>query len=838
MFLILTSIVFSTLLSTVGSPPRLDVQSDSIASVEIGNAYVGIALHKNRPLPQRISFYSPVANSIDLSTDYWTRHRTHAMILGLKTGGEATRWIGLEPFRLELTPYRASYSKETDSERIEILYRFSDRSPVMFVTYVVTNNRSQADVFEWYTHLEASVRTSHTFATKSSVTTETLAQGHSIIHRYQDPETANAELFVSNLGLQPVVRNTNSHLDTHPAPEEWWSESLTDMTQSESSLPAFRYLYRATLEPGESMTIHQMIGSSAKGTAVDWIQSVSETWEDDIRAHEASVLDYADGNRFVTGDPVMDHSVRWANSILAVNQHHIDGTIQPMPCPAEYNFYFTHDVLLTDLAAVNFDTERVRRDLRYILELATDDFVIPHAYYWKDDRFVTEFATPDNWNHFWFVIVSGSYLRRSGDMELLKDLYPYLEKSVSEFMTHLDKGMIHSYRPDWWDIARNYGPRSYTTILADKALREFMYITSRLAPSDTRLPLFEQNSMSMKAGLNDSLWDASRQYYMNYFEDGSLDEHYYQGSLLAAHYGLADSARVRELIATAESKLVDPLIGVYTVYPMDFKDLIGYLKLVGNEAGDANTYLNGGIWPHGNAWYAMALISAGQKQEARSFIRSTMTVKGVMESPNGYPAMFEYRMSDKTNPAVYGKIDKPQFMWAAGWYLYSLYQLHGIRESEWNVRFDPFLGEGQDSVEFDLMWDGSERLVRIQGQGDLIGHITVDVRPMPSAVLPVGMASARIDVHLGALITPTLMELEAVLLDAQYDEATQQLDLVYSSFIGHTVPVVIHAAKTPKEIRLNGEWIRDWVVDQMSDRVAIQIRHTQLTPEDRLILTF
>jgi len=837
-FLILTSIVFSTLLSTVGSPPRLDVQSDSIASVEIGNAYVGIALHKNRPLLQRISFYTPVANSIDLSTDYWTRHRTHAMALGLKIGSGTTRWIGLEPFQLELTPYRATYSKVTDSEGIDIVYRFSDRNPVMFVTYVITNNRSQTEDFEWYTHLEATVRTSHTFAIKSAVTTETLALGQSIIHRYQDPETANADVFVSNVGLQPVSHYTKSHLESYPAPEEWWSDSLTDMNPSASTHPAFRYMYRSTLKPGETMTIHQMIGSTSAGTADDLIRSVTNTWEQDIRDHEWSVLDYADRNRFVTGDPIMDHSVRWSNAILAVNQHYIDGSIQPMPCPAEYNFYFTHDVLLTDLAAVNFDTERVKRDLTYILALATDDFVIPHAYYWKDDRFVTEFATPDNWNHFWFVIVSGSYLRRSGDIELLKDLYPYLEKSVSEFMTHLDKGMIHSYRPDWWDIARNYGPRSYTTILADKALREFMYITSRLVPSDSRLPIFEQNSMSMKAGLNDSLWDPSRQYYMNYFEDGSLDEHYYQGSLLAAHYGLADSARVRELIATAESKLVDPLIGVYTVYPMDFKDLIDYLKLVGNEAGDANTYLNGGIWPHGNAWYAMALISAGEKQAARRFIRSTMTVKGVMDSPNGYPAMFEYRFSDKTNPSVYGKIDKPQFMWAAGWYLYSLYQLHGIRESEWNVRFDPFLDEGQDAVEFDLMWGGSELFVRIHGQGDMVGHITVDGRPMPSAVLPIGMTSARVDVQLGALITPTLMELGAVLHDAQYDEATQQLDLVYSSFIGHTVSVVIHAAKTPKEIRLNGELIRDWDVVQTSDRRVIQLNHTQETLNDRLILTF
>ena len=51
----------------------------------------------------------------------------------------------------------------------------------------------------------------------------------------------------------------------------------------------------------------------------------------------------------------IDKSYLWAKGILAANKHYIDNNIVPMPCPAEYNFYFTHDVLVTDYAAVNFD---------------------------------------------------------------------------------------------------------------------------------------------------------------------------------------------------------------------------------------------------------------------------------------------------------------------------------------------------------------------------------------------------------------------------------------------------------------------------------------------------
>jgi hypothetical protein len=43
-------------------------------SIEVGGPYAGFESHHSRPLPSRISFYAPVANSMDLSTDYWRRH--------------------------------------------------------------------------------------------------------------------------------------------------------------------------------------------------------------------------------------------------------------------------------------------------------------------------------------------------------------------------------------------------------------------------------------------------------------------------------------------------------------------------------------------------------------------------------------------------------------------------------------------------------------------------------------------------------------------------------------------------------------------------------------------
>ncbi len=87
-----------------------------------------------------------------------------------------------------------------------------------------------------------------------------------------------------------------------------------------------------------------------------------------------------------------------------------------MPAPAEYNFFFTHDALLTDLGAVHFDTARVRRDLDYLRLRTGPDSVLAHAYYWRDDGYKTERAAPDNWNHLWLLVLGGSYLRHTDDL--------------------------------------------------------------------------------------------------------------------------------------------------------------------------------------------------------------------------------------------------------------------------------------------------------------------------------------------------------------------------------------------------------------------------------------
>ena len=193
--------------------------------------------------------------------------------------------------------------------------------------------------------------------------------------------------------------------------------------------PTANFLYKKKLKPNEKLVITQIVGTCKQNERREIVRYLKENYTKETVAFESSVLSKINDNAtFKTGDKYLDRSVLWAKTILEVNKHYIDGEIVPMPCPAEYNFYFTHDVLLTDLAAVKFDLERVKKDLKFIIKLANKDKIIPHAYYWKDSSFVTEFADHDNWNNFWFIIVSAEYLKHSGDKKFLEELYPYIEK--------------------------------------------------------------------------------------------------------------------------------------------------------------------------------------------------------------------------------------------------------------------------------------------------------------------------------------------------------------------------------------------------------------------------
>jgi len=343
----------------------------------------------------------------------------------------------------------------------------------------------------------------------------------------------------------------------------------------------------------------------------------------------------------------------------------------------------------------------------------------------------------------------------------------------------------------------------------------------------------------MNRQLVETLWDDKLNYLISYYEDGKEDRHIYMGSLLASHFDLMDDDKNLKLITTARDKLLDDKLGLYTLYPMDLHLLIDYMKFAGNEAGDPYHYANGGIWPHGNAWYALALINNGLNKDAFEFIKKTMTLNGIMNSPNGQPALYEYRISDKSDPAVYGKIDKPQFLWAGGWYFYTLYNLFGLRENEWNISFTPFIPGEIDSVQLTVTLKGAPVIVDITGAGSALSSISFDGRIIPSAIVPDDIGQLRkIDLKLGNAGTPYLSSANALVMSPTYDGETKKLEFDLESFEDHLIQVEVVSPTANQSIAINGHHISSGITESGNNKgYKIHLQHVSSLKRNHYSIT-
>jgi len=326
----------------------------------------------------------------------------------------------------------------------------------------------------------------------------------------------------------------------------------------------------------------------------------------------------------------------------------------------------------------------------------------------------------------------------------------------------------------------------------------------------------EQEADGLQRALNDRLWDDERDYLMN--RNGDADDlHYYAGSLLGAVYGLLDGRRGEELVATAEQQLVDSRLGMRTVAPTDFHldSVIAYFKLAGNEAGQPFFYINGGVWPHTTAWYIQALQTLGHSDRAYAFLRNTMTLDGIASSPNGQPALYEYRSTDTTSEK-YGSIDKPSFLWAGGKFLEALYTVFGVREHEWNLSFvrPP---TGFDTIRYSLSL-GSLRHVVVTGGGGYLESLSIGGVDLPSSVLPFRPGEGdEIRIQWGALQRPYVSRLTAFLRDARYNDREGSLTIDIASFPGHEVAVDVMALRPPLHVLLDGVPLKGVRAESLDD---------------------
>jgi hypothetical protein len=215
-----------------------------------------------------------------------------------------------------------------------------------------------------------------------------------------------------------------------------------------------------------------------------------------------------------------------------------------------------------------------------------------------------------------------------------------------------------------------------------------------------------------------------------------------------------------------------------------------------------------------------------------------MTVKGVMEGPNGQPAMYEVRNGNFNDPSIYGTVDKPQFLWAAGWYLYCLYHLYGIDENSWNISFDPYLGADLKKSSFDLFAAGKLLNVNVTGEGDFIKHIIYGSKIYPSAVVPEEIPLVSdVSVELGEPESPYLASTNSILLSSTF--SSQTLTIRLKAFEGHKNDSKIISPFKPKQVNIVGRDNDETLsIRELSGIYEIDVNFSHTLKQEEIILEF
>lgn len=684
--------------------------------VEVGGRTVGIEFHKSWPTPSRISFYYPVANSIEFSNDYWKRDESKPFDIKLSVDDKELQ-LGREPFDYQYVPYSVNFSKSFVGYNVDFDYNFGDRLPVAVMKITIENTSAKKHDFALNMMLRTSIHTSHAYTLLDKADVSSTEDNQVHITDFNGEKGAdNAVVFIANAGMEPIAATAAGKAGV------------------EVKDPKAAFNYKESLLPGQTMEVIWLIGMCRHVEVADMVAKSRKEWRSNVKAMEKRVLDFVNINNFNVNDPVLMETARWSKAAIASLSHYIDGDYISMPCPAEYNFFFTHDLLVTGLGVGLFEPEFVRHGYDFLMKQVKEDNIIPHAYYWKDGKYVTEFCSSSGWNNLWFIISVASYLKHTNDIETVRKLFPVMTVSIDRMLTNRNKeGLLCTTLPDWWDAGNVPGARAYVSTLTYRALHDYVYAAITIGNTGdflTKYPEVAKN-IKMASGL---LWDPEKQYLMNELTGGKMDEHYYIGSLIAPAYGLLDKEKSAQLLRTAEKELLDKNLGIRVAMPNDFDQLEDVYNLKDHEQGQPGYYFNGAIWPQGNIWYALSLIVVGEVEKAEEVIKKYITIDGIKNSPNGIPSFYETRITDEGSEK-YGAIDKPTFLWQGGWYFYILYQLAGMRECPWNIYFVPEIPESFKNVSYELTLMGALCKVENKGFGKFFKEIKVDGKVSNSAVV-------------------------------------------------------------------------------------------------------
>ena len=177
--------------------------AEKYGQIEIGGKYVGAEFHHSRPLPSRLSFYYPVANSIVTSADYW--HRDKSFPLSIVLNSESRKdTLGKIPYPYNYTPFSVKFENIDKDYKINFSYDVCDDLPVLVFKIILKNITDEKKKISLETSLQTSLRTSNTFSERNEALVKYSDDGSVVTAAFNYVDTDSAVVFIANVGEMPV----------------------------------------------------------------------------------------------------------------------------------------------------------------------------------------------------------------------------------------------------------------------------------------------------------------------------------------------------------------------------------------------------------------------------------------------------------------------------------------------------------------------------------------------------------------------------------------------------------------------------------------------------------
>jgi len=297
-----------------------------------------------------------------------------------------------------------------------------------------------------------------------------------------------------------------------------------------------------------------------------------------------------------------------------------------------------------------------------------------------------------------FVMLAGAYFERTGDLALLKEIWPNILAAIDwidtygdadgdgfvEYQAKSEKGLVHQ---GWKDSHDSISHRDGTLATPPIALCEVQgyvfaaksaasRLAARLGQVELSRKLYKQAGI-LQEKFETQFWDEALGSYVL-----ALDGEKKPCRVLSSNPGHCLFAGIAS--PQKASRLVKTLLGEDLYCGWGIRTL-GAKEIRYNPM----SYHNGSVWPHDNAIIASGFARYGYKREASQLIGALFDASMFMEL-NRLPELFcgFHRRSESEGPTLYPVACSPQ-AWAAAAFYFLLEACLGmeVKSSDSSVRF-------------------------------------------------------------------------------------------------------------------------------------------------------